>query len=161
MSDATFKDRIPSKDLLTKFNLLAVRRVVQRNRLRWFGHVVRMDNDNWVKKCMTFEVKAIEGGGGSEVKNTCSTNIKELFTPNSMLFMEFKNLFPFLRYLRSKFKNGHFRAKKSTKNGVFLLTASELFLLMALCLPKMRKLNEFSWLTIKKHTSAWKGVKKI
>ena len=56
MSHATFKDRIPSKDLLTKFNLLPARRIVQRNRLRWFGHVVRMDNDNCVKKCMTLEV---------------------------------------------------------------------------------------------------------
>ena len=56
MSHATFKDRIPSKDLLTKFDLLPVRRIVQRNRLRWFGDVVRMDNDNWVKKCMTLEV---------------------------------------------------------------------------------------------------------
>ena len=56
MSHATFKDRIPSNDLLTKFDLLPVRRVVQRNRLRWFGHVVSMDNDNWVKKCMTLEV---------------------------------------------------------------------------------------------------------
>ena len=56
MSHATFKDMIPSKDLLTKFDLLPVRRIVQRNRLRWFGHVVRMDNDNWVKKCMTLEV---------------------------------------------------------------------------------------------------------
>ena len=56
MSHATFKDRISSKDLLTKFDLLPVRRVVQRNRLRWFGHVVRMDNDNWVKKCMTLKV---------------------------------------------------------------------------------------------------------
>ena len=55
MSHATFKDRIPSKDLLTKFELLPVR-VVQRNRFRWFGHAVRMDNDNWVKKCMTLKV---------------------------------------------------------------------------------------------------------
>ena len=56
MSHATFKDRISSKDLLTKFDLLPVGRVVQRNRLRWFGHVVRMDNDNWVKKCMMLKV---------------------------------------------------------------------------------------------------------
>ena len=53
---ATFMDRISSKDLLTKFDLLPVRRIVQRNRLRWFGHAVRMDNDNWVKKCMTLKV---------------------------------------------------------------------------------------------------------
>ena len=56
MSHATFKDRIPSKDLLTKFDLLPVRRIVQHNRLRWFSHVVRMVNDNWVKKCMTLKV---------------------------------------------------------------------------------------------------------
>ena len=49
MSHATFKDRIHSKDLLTKFDLLPVRRIVQCNQLRWFSHVVRMDNDNWVK----------------------------------------------------------------------------------------------------------------
>ena len=55
MPHATFKDRIPSKDLLTKFDL-PVRRIVQHNRLRWFAHVVRMDNDNWVKKCMMLEV---------------------------------------------------------------------------------------------------------
>ena len=56
MSHATFKDRTPSKDLLIKFDLLPVRIIVQRNRLRWFAHAVRMDNDNWVKKCMTLEV---------------------------------------------------------------------------------------------------------
>ena len=56
MSHITLKNRIPSKDLLNKFNLLPVRNVIQRNRLRWFGHVERMDNDNWVKKCMTLEV---------------------------------------------------------------------------------------------------------
>ena len=55
MSHATFKDRIPSKDLLTKFDLLPVR-IVQRKWLHWFGHVVRMDNDNWVKTCMTLKV---------------------------------------------------------------------------------------------------------
>ena len=33
MSHATFKDRISSKDLLTKFDLLPARRVVQHNRL--------------------------------------------------------------------------------------------------------------------------------
>ena len=56
MSHDTFTNRISSKDLLTKFDLLSVRRVVQRNLLRWFGHVMRMDNDNWVKRCMTLEV---------------------------------------------------------------------------------------------------------
>jgi len=26
--------------------------VLQQNRLRWYGHVLRKDDDDWVKKCM-------------------------------------------------------------------------------------------------------------
>ena len=66
MPHATFKDRTPSKDLLTKFNLLPVQSIVQRNQLRWFGHAVRMDNDNWVKKCMTLKVYGRRDPGRSK-----------------------------------------------------------------------------------------------
>ena len=31
--------------------------VLQRNRLRWYGHVLRKDDDDWVKKCMEHEVE--------------------------------------------------------------------------------------------------------
>ena len=30
--------------------------VLQQNRLRWYGHVLRKDDD-WVKKCMDYEVE--------------------------------------------------------------------------------------------------------
>jgi len=30
--------------------------VLQQNRLRWYGHVLRKDDD-WVKKCMEYEVE--------------------------------------------------------------------------------------------------------
>jgi len=30
--------------------------VLQQNRLRWYGHVLRKDDDDWVKKCMEHEV---------------------------------------------------------------------------------------------------------
>jgi len=30
--------------------------VLQQNRLRWYGHVLRKD-DHWVKKCMEYEVE--------------------------------------------------------------------------------------------------------
>ncbi len=64
--------------------------------------------------------------GGFEVKNTCLTMIKELFTLNSMLFTELKNLFSVFEIFTFKDrKNGHFRAKNQLKNVVFLLTASE------------------------------------
>jgi len=31
--------------------------VLQQNRLRWYGHVLRKDDDEWVKKCMEYEVR--------------------------------------------------------------------------------------------------------
>jgi len=31
--------------------------VLQQNRLRWFGHLLRREDDDWVKKCMKYEVE--------------------------------------------------------------------------------------------------------
>jgi len=31
--------------------------VLQHNRLRWYGHVLRKDEDDWVKKCMEHKVE--------------------------------------------------------------------------------------------------------
>ena len=33
--------------------------VLQRNRLRWYGHVLRKDDSEWVKKCMDFMVEGV------------------------------------------------------------------------------------------------------
>jgi len=33
--------------------------VIQQHRLRWYGHVLRKDGNDWVKKCMDFEVEAV------------------------------------------------------------------------------------------------------
>ena len=30
--------------------------VLQQNRLRWYGHVLRKEDDDWVKKCIEYEV---------------------------------------------------------------------------------------------------------
>ena len=86
MSHATFKDRIPSKDLLTKFDLLPVRRVVHRHRLRWFGHDMRMDNDNWVKKCMTLEVNGRRDPGRPKKtwEQVIASDLRELGVTRSL-----------------------------------------------------------------------------
>ena len=31
--------------------------VLQQNRLHWYGHVLRKEDDDWVKKCMEYEVE--------------------------------------------------------------------------------------------------------
>ena len=36
--------------------------VLQQNRLRWYGHVLRKDDDDWVKKCMEHEVEFQDQG---------------------------------------------------------------------------------------------------
>jgi len=33
--------------------------VLQHNRLRWYGHVLRKDDSEWVKKCMDFVVEGV------------------------------------------------------------------------------------------------------
>jgi len=33
--------------------------VIQQHRLRWYGHVLRKDENDWMKKCMDFEVEGV------------------------------------------------------------------------------------------------------
>ena len=37
--------------------------VLQRNRLRWYGHVLRKEDNDWVKKCMGYKVKGTRPRG--------------------------------------------------------------------------------------------------
>jgi len=40
--------------------------VLQQNRLRWYGHVLRKDDDDLVKKCMEYEVEGPRPRGPGE-----------------------------------------------------------------------------------------------
>ena len=51
------KDRLPSKELRERLGVDDIALVLQQNRLRWYGHVLRKDDDDWVKKCMEHEVE--------------------------------------------------------------------------------------------------------
>jgi len=56
MCGIKLKDRFPSKELRERLgNDIAL--VLQQNRLRWYGHVLRKEDNDWVKKCMEYEVK--------------------------------------------------------------------------------------------------------
>ena len=58
----TLKDRKSSDKLRDPLGV-GVRNFIQRGRLRWFGHVERMDN--WVKKCR--EEVVVHGHRGQRV----------------------------------------------------------------------------------------------
>ena len=49
------KDRLPRKELRERLGVDDIALVFQQNRLRWYGHVLRKENDDWVKKCMEYE----------------------------------------------------------------------------------------------------------
>ena len=52
MCGVKLKDRLPSKELRERLRIDDIALVLQQNRLRWYGHVLRKDDDDWVKKCM-------------------------------------------------------------------------------------------------------------
>jgi len=57
MCGVKLKDRLPSKELRERLGIDDIALVLQQHRLRWYGHVLRKDDDDWAKKCMEFEVK--------------------------------------------------------------------------------------------------------
>ena len=50
-------DRFPSKELRERLDIDDIALVLQQNRLCWYGHVLRKEDDDWVKKCMEYEVE--------------------------------------------------------------------------------------------------------
>ena len=57
MCGVRLKDRLPSKELRESLGIDDIALVLQQNRLSWCGHVLRKDDDDWVKKCMEYEVE--------------------------------------------------------------------------------------------------------
>jgi len=50
------KDRVPSKELRERLGIDDTILIPQQNRLRSYGHVLRKEDTDWVKKCVEYEV---------------------------------------------------------------------------------------------------------
>ena len=70
MCGVTLKEKIRSVDLLRRLDVMAVSDVVRRGRLRWFGHVERMNADEWVNRCRSLDVHGQRGRGRGRGKKT-------------------------------------------------------------------------------------------
>jgi len=57
MCGVKLQDRVPSKELRGRLGLEDIISVLQWNRLRWYGHVLRKEDNDWVKKCMKYKVE--------------------------------------------------------------------------------------------------------
>ena len=43
---------VPSRELRERLGIDDIALVLQQNRMRWYGHVLRKEDNDWVKKCM-------------------------------------------------------------------------------------------------------------
>ena len=48
--------RFPSRELRQRLGIDDIALALQKNRLWWHGHVLRKQDDDWLKKCMEYEV---------------------------------------------------------------------------------------------------------
>ena len=56
MCRVSLKERTTNAALRLRMGIEAIDSVVRRGRLRWFGHVERKDDSDWVRKCMDLQV---------------------------------------------------------------------------------------------------------
>ena len=54
MCNIKIKDRVPSKELRERLGIDDIIVILQQNMLRWYGHVLRNEDTDWVKKCMEY-----------------------------------------------------------------------------------------------------------
>ena len=59
----SLKDKQYSSHLREKLGLRDIREVMRKSRLRWYGHVERCGEDNWVSRCRTHVVQGESVGG--------------------------------------------------------------------------------------------------
>src|SRR5260221_9119354 len=63
MCGVTLKDRKTNEELLGRLGVECVFDVVQHGRLRWFGHIERKNEDDWVAACRDMVVEGEKGRG--------------------------------------------------------------------------------------------------
>jgi len=51
MHGMKLQDRVPSKGLRERLGLDDIILILQQNRLRWYGHMLRKEDNDWLKKC--------------------------------------------------------------------------------------------------------------
>jgi len=66
MCGVKLKDRLPGGGLRERLGVGGMALVLQQNRLRWYGHVLRKDDEDWVRRCVEHGVEGSGPGGGAK-----------------------------------------------------------------------------------------------
>ena len=84
MCGVSWRDKKSSSDLLKEVGLEGIEVIVRRSRLRWYGHVRRKEDDDWVKRCMDMKVEGVRSRGRpmktwreNVIKDMRETGLKE------------------------------------------------------------------------------------
>jgi len=75
MCDIKVRDCIPSKELRERLVINNIISVLQKNWLWWYGHVLQKEDNDWVKKCMEYEVEGSRPRG--RLKRTWSEVVQK------------------------------------------------------------------------------------
>jgi len=54
MCNVKVKDRVPSKELRERLGIHDIILILQQNMLQWYGHMLRQEHTDCVKKCMEY-----------------------------------------------------------------------------------------------------------
>ena len=57
MLNERMKDRRTNEELRRLVRVEPITTFIRSGRLRWYGHVMRKNDEDWVKKCMEFRVE--------------------------------------------------------------------------------------------------------
>jgi len=63
MRGVKLQDRVPHKGLRERLELDCIISVLLQNRLLWYGHVLRKEDNDWMNKCMGYEVEGARPRG--------------------------------------------------------------------------------------------------
>ena len=73
MCGVSLRERKTSAELRKSMGVEAIVDVVRRSRLRWYGHVVRKEENDWVKKVMSINLEGTRPSG--RPKKTWQTTV--------------------------------------------------------------------------------------
>ena len=64
----TWRDRVSNVDVLRRTNCVSLENILHRNKLRWVGHVIRMDEDRLPKQLLYGELSTGARSSGGQLK---------------------------------------------------------------------------------------------
>jgi len=57
------KDRVSNNRLRERLGIVDITLLLHQNRLQWYGNMLRKDDNDWMKKCMEYEVVGCRSRG--------------------------------------------------------------------------------------------------